>query len=246
MNLAAVLLVLLAGAAVGATSIGGILVVPVLTTIAGVPVREAIAASNFSFLFTGAAAIVLQRLLPREALPSMRLVYGAALLGAALGALTLAWLPVALVRLGVAALAIFSGVMALRPSRPGINADTGQLPTRGWTLMAVGAGVGCASAWSGTGGPVLLLPILMLLRVPTALAIAMAQGIQLPIAGSTALVNIASGQLDLRLGLLLGAVVLLGWGVGWWLARRIAVLALRRALAFGLIAVGLAYGWQSL
>ena len=52
MTLIAALLVVLAGLAVGATSIGGILLVPALTVAADVPVHAAIAASNFSFLFT--------------------------------------------------------------------------------------------------------------------------------------------------------------------------------------------------
>ncbi len=246
MTLIAALLVVLAGLAVGATSIGGILVVPTLTVAADVPVHAAIAASNFSFLFTGAAAIALQRAASRSAQPPLIGLYLAALAGAALGALTLQWLPSSMIRAVVAVLAVLSGGMAL------VQAKHGDVPAdaRGWmrgpVMLALGAAVGCGSAWSGTGGPMLLLPVLIFARVPTTLAIAMAQGIQLPIAGAASAVNLLSGQLDLRIGLMLGALLMLGWVAGFAIARRVPAAALRRLLAFALIAVGLAYGWQPL
>ena len=115
-------LVVFAGFAVGVTSIGGIFVVPTLTAIGGVPLREAIAASNFSFAFGGAAALILKgrrrvavNVAGSAAAPAS--FYWAALIGAAFGALTLQWLPLALVRVVVAFLAVLSGVLALRPAR---------------------------------------------------------------------------------------------------------------------------------
>ena len=247
MNLTAALLVVLAGLAVGATSIGGILVVPTLTVAADVPVHAAIAASNFSFLFTGAAAIALQRAAPRGTRPPLLIgIYIAALAGAALGALTLQWLPSSPIRGVVAVLAVFSGGMALMQAKHGDAPATARGWMRGPVLLALGAAVGCGSAWSGTGGPVLLLPVLIFARVPTTLAIAMAQGIQLPIAGAASVVNLLSGQLDLGLGLMLGALLMLGWAAGFAFARRVPAAALRRLLAFTLIAVGIAYGWQPL
>lgn len=246
MNLTAALLVILAGLAVGATSIGGILVVPVLTALADVPVHTAIAAANFSFLFTGAAAIALQRAAPRGTLPPLGALYAGALAGAALGALTLQWLPPALIRMVVAALAILSGGLALtQPGLAGTPAG-GHRWMRAPAMFVLGAAVGCASAWSGTGGPLTLLPVLIFARVPTALAIAMAQGVQMPIAGAASAVNLLSGQLDLRVGLLLAGMLMTGWAAGFALARRVPTAALRRALALMLIAVGLAYGWQGI
>lgn len=246
MTLIAALLVVLAGLAVGATSIGGILVVPTLTVAADVPVHAAIAASNFSFLFTGAAAIALQRAASRSAQPPLIGLYMAALAGAALGALTLQWLPSSMIRAVVAVLAVLSGGMALVQAKHGDASATARGWMRGPVMLALGAAVGCGSAWSGTGGPMLLLPVLIFARVPTTLAIAMAQGIQLPIAGAASAVNLLSGQLDLRIGLMLGALLMLGWVAGFAIARRVPAAALRRLLAFALIAVGLAYGWQPL
>ena len=91
----------------------------------------------------------------------------------------------------------------------------------------------------------LLLPILIFARVPTALAITMAQGIQMPVAGAASAVNLLSGQLELRTGLILGGLLMLGRSAGRMFARRVPIAALRRMLAFGLVAVGLGYGWQT-
>lgn len=249
MSLLTALLLLLAGLAVGATSIGGIVVVPVLTEMAGVPIREAIAASSFGFLFTGAAAVFLQAITARttgsKSPPPFGRLYGAALAGAALGALTLSWLPPTLVRSVIAALAVLSGVVAMSRSGPAWTPEAIQYPQRSSTLIALGAVVGCASAWSGTGGPVLLLPILMLARVPTALSIEMAQGVQLPIAAAATAVNILNGTLNFQLGMLLGVLLLFGWGVGRILSRHLPVFVLRQLIAWGITAVGLWYGWQS-
>lgn len=244
MNLAAALMVLCAGLAVGATSIGGILVVPTLTSVAGIPVHEAIAAANFGFLFTGAAAVWLQRSSAPDAqshsISRPGAFYLAAFTGAALGAFTLGWLPAAMVRALVAAVAILSGSVALVGMRP---AAATTLAPRMVTL--IGLGVGCASAWSGTGGPVLLLPVLILARMPLALAISLAQGVQLPIAGAATLVNVAAGRLDPQFGLMLGLLLVVGWAVGRRFARNLSMRVMQRVVAVSLISVGLGFGWQT-
>ena len=247
MSLAAALILFLAGLAVGATSIGGILVVPVMTELAAVPIQAAIAASSCAFLFTGVAAVGLQAMTARTARSDAPLpirLYLAALGGAAIGALTLAWLPSVMMRGVIAALALLSGLMTLYGTAPAAPADARAQPLpAAWTL-AMGLAVGCASAWSGTGGPLVLLPILMLARAPTLASIEMAQGIQLPIAAAATTVNIVNGALNLQLGLLLGGLLLAGWGIGRKLSRRLPVAVLRRLVACGITTVGLWYGWQ--
>ncbi|GGX15701.1 hypothetical protein GCM10007242_22840 [Pigmentiphaga litoralis] len=268
-------LIVVAGLAVGATSIGGILVVPVLTTLAGLPVAQAVPASTFGFLFTGIAAMVwLRRRQAREAAgidaaagngagvlaadrtrprapgaaltgPQPMALYGWALLGAALGALTLQWLPSTAAQLGVAALAIVSGCQTLLARKARAEGAMPAALHGRAAVAALGLVVGCGSAWSGTGGPVILLPLLMCVGAPTRLSIAWAQGIQLPIALSATAVNLATGQLDLRLGLVLGALLVLGWVAGTAIAARMPTRVLKVGVAVALIAVGLAYCLRS-
>jgi uncharacterized membrane protein YfcA len=234
MLMLAALGVLLAGLAIGATSIGGVLVVPVLGALAQVDPGRAVAAASLGFAFTGAAAWWLA---PRPAGGGRNLALdGCALAGAALGALTLAWLPAGGVRLTVGLIALGSGLYALF-GRERQRAT----PLPAAALATLGLVVGCLSAWSGTGGPVVLLPLLALLGVPASVGVDAAQRVQLPVALAATAVNFAAGRLDILLGLGIGVLVLAGWSGGRWLARRLPVPRLRQAVALALIATGLAY-----
>jgi len=62
------------------------------------------------------------------------------------------------------------------------------------TLTGVGFVVGVGSALTGTGGPTLLLPLLVWLRVPMLTAVGLAQAIQL-LARAVAVLLIAAGIL---------------------------------------------------
>ena len=247
MLLAAASLIVVAGAAIGATGIGGILVVPALTSLAGVGPTEAIAASSFAFLFTGLAALWRQRTQPAGVAPSgdsMAWLCGAACLGAGLGAALAHLLPAQALRGGVALLALLSGAHALFAAslRGGVSRA---LPGTG-ALVALGVLVGTGSALSGTGGPVLLLPALLFIGVPIRQSVLAAQGVQLPVALAATGVHLLNGRLDLRLGLLLALALMGGWWLGTWAADRLPTHALRRGVALGLVGTGLWYGLPGL
>ena len=225
--------VLLAGVAIGATSIGGVFVVPVLGALAQVEPDRAVAAASLGFAFTGAAAWWHA---PRDAQGGSVPLGLSALAGAALGALTLAWMPGGGVRLAVGVVALTSGLFALF-GRSWQRAA----PLPAGVLVLLGLVVGALSAWSGTGGPVVLLPLLALLGVPATVGLDAAQRVQLPVALAATAVNFAAGRLDLLLGLAIGVLVLAGWAIGRRLAQRLPVQRLRQAVALALIATGLAY-----
>ena len=234
MTALAAALVLLCGVAVGATSIGGVMVVPVLTLLADVPATQAVAAASLGFLFPAVAAYGSSR--DGAAAGGQRVLHVGALVGAALGALTLAWMPPGAVRTTVGVLAVVSGVYSL------IGRSRSQVKDVGAAGRALlGLGVGCASAWSGTGGPVVLLPLLALLGWSAADAVDAAQRIQLPVALAATTVNLGAGRLDVALGLGLGVLVLAGWFIGRALSRRLPVRRLQQLVALALIAVGLSY-----
>lgn len=239
---ATLLLIVVAGAAIGATGIGGVLVVPALTLLAGQDVLAAVAASSFAFAATGAAALW-RSPAPGAAAPRLRWLHGTALLGALVGAAVAPAFPPQVLGGGIAALALASGLHALVDRRPpSLHGDLPRAPA----LAALGLAVGVGSALSGTGGPVLLLPLLMLLRAPLQPAIAAAQGIQLPVALAASGVHAAAGRLDLRLGLALAVALLAGWWVGHRLARHAPTAHLRRAVAVCLVLTGVWTGWALL
>lgn len=232
-------LVLVAGLAIGATSIGGVLVVPVLTTLAEIDPGRAVAAASLGFAFTGAAAWLAGR--SDDAAHSGPIgrslaLDGSVLAGAALGALTLAWLPAGLLRTAVGLIALGSGVHALIGRT---RARSTALPAP--VLALLGGSVGCLSAWSGTGGPVVLLPLLALAGMPPAGAVDAAQRVQLPVALAATAVNFAAGRLDWALGTAIGLLVLAGWALGRRIARGLPAQRLRQAVAFALIGAGFAY-----
>jgi uncharacterized membrane protein YfcA len=93
---------------------------------------------------------------------------------------------------------------------------------------------------------VLILPLLMLLGAPLRSAIALAQGVQLPVAIAATCVHAVAGRLDVRLAVGLGALLMVGSWLGYRVAEVVPSVALKRVVAVGLVATGVAYGWNSL
>ena len=233
-------LVLLAGLAIGATSIGGVLLVPALTAVAGMPLPAAIAATSVAFLMAG--LWTLQLLARRRGAwpPTLLPLAAAALVGAVIGAWLVPQVPARWVQGWIGVLALASGVYGWITA--GRSAD-GQRP---WPGAAVNAGlgllVGMGSALSGTGGPVLLLPVLLLAGLPAAPAVLAALAVQVPIALASVATHVAIGTLGTAqwpLGLAVGALLVAGASLGAALAQRASPAGLRRGTAIVLVVTGL-------
>jgi uncharacterized membrane protein YfcA len=232
---------LAAGLLVGLTGIGGVLLVPVLTGVAGLALERAVPACMFGFLFSSLyAAFIHLRRARLSARPVAALCVAAAC-GAALGAATLEGLPELGVRLFVAALALASGLHALASHR--VRAER----TPGAGLLAVlGVAVGYGSAISGTGGPVMLIPILLALGTPVPSAIALGVAAGLPITAAATVVYGLEGRIDVRLALTLAALLVAGTWAGARLLARLSGRALTVTVAWTLVGVGLWFGVASL
>lgn len=235
--------VLLAGALIGATGIGGVLVVPALTQFGGLELPHAIAASAAAFALPGIAALFWLR---RDGAwqPRWFVLLATALPAAAAGAALVHRVDGAWLLAGVGLLALFSGARSLWQARqPGAATPPApELTTPALALL--GAGVGFASGLTGTGGPVLLVPALLILRQPTLLVVAAAQAIQLPVAAAAGAAHAASGALDLPLALLLGVLLLAGSFAGQAASRRLPVPTLQTLVSLLLVGVGLWFGWR--
>lgn len=243
-------LILLAGVAIGATSIGGVLVVPVLSALGGVPVPQAIAAASLAFLPTGLLGWWgVRRGPPDGGAPrpaSQWPLHMTALIGALAGAAAVHTVPADVVRAGIALLAAASGFHGLyggfhpQTAWPRGAAVRG-MPGPGFQ-SGLGLAVGFGSATSGTGGPVLLLPLLTLCRVPAAPAVTAAMAVQLPVAVAASAAHLVAGHLPLALGIQTGATLLAGAWAGRRLARRLPARTLRIGMSLCLIAVAVWYG----
>lgn len=232
--------VLLAGALIGATGIGGVLLVPVLTKLGGVPLPQAIAAASLGFALPALVALGPLRREPAMAARCLPLLAGA-LAGAAAGALMVRWLPAGLLMAGVTALVLFAGWRGLLAGAAPEPASSAPLGTA--ALLALGALVGLGSALTGTGGPVLVIPLLMLLRQPVAFAIVAAQAVQLPVALASSTVHAIEGRLDLPLAALCGVLMLAGSIAGQRAAAGLDMRELQRLVALLLLAVGAWFTW---
>ena len=234
MGLALPVLAVVVGVLVGMVGVGGVLLPPGLVALGDLTANEATATSTWAFVFTGVVGTVAYA--RRGVVPwgmLARLTVGV-VPAAFLGALVNATLPASVVLLGLAALTLVVGVQQLRPravreTRDGLGTAA---------LVAVGAFVGFGSALTGTGGPVLLVPVLLMLGVAPLRAVAASQAVQLPVVVAGSVGYVQTGLVDIRLGTALGCLAALAVVAGAVVATRIPAEGLRRIVALACIAAG--------
>lgn len=241
---------LIAGLLIGCIGIGGVIVVPILHYALGVPIHTAIGAAMMAYLVSGAigTAVFGNKQSIRWAMAPW--LWAGAMPGALAGALAANWAPGPLLELAIGALTVGSGAHALlRPPVPPTDAGPdSQAELSRTTLGVVGAVTGFGSSLTGTGGPLVLIPIMLWLGAPVLTAIGLAQAIQLPIAVTATAGNAAAGTLNPALGALIGLGLALGtWG-GAHLAHVLPRAVLFRIVAVVLVAVGMSIvlriGWR--
>ena len=235
-------LALISGILIGCIGIGGVFLVPCLS-LAGVDVHAAIGASMFSFIFSGAIGVWLYARHGSIAWRSAAWLAAGAAPGAFLGALLVAHTRGDILLLLVGATVAFAGWRVLR--RAGSKPDSRHVRLAPLLLAGIGAAVGIGSALTGTGGPVLLVPLLMWLGAPVLTAVGLSQAIQVPIALMASLGNFWTGSLELPLTALLSIGVTFGSVVGARIAHAVPAHFLTRLVAVALVLVGAIVAVQS-
>ena len=161
----------------------------------------------------------------------------ATLPGAFVGALALGYAPKRLSLAVLAALLVAAGVRVL--SQRALAERHGV--TRATSLRAdcaVGVFGGFVSALTGTGGPMVLVPIELWRGVPLLAAVAIGQVAQLPIAATATLGNALAGGVDIVAASAIGVALVPGVFVGRRVASALPLAWLTRALAVLLIVLG--------
>lgn len=229
------LLVLVVGMLVGSIGIGGVLQVPVLRYLGDYAMHTIIPACMLAYLLPGMVGAMVYHRHGNLHWPSAwRLCLGA-MPGALLGAWLLPMAPALLLELLVAALILFSGFDALVRKTPKDTAG-GSLQTSGY--FAVGLVTGTASALTGAGGPLMLVPLLIWFRVPVRIIVGLGQIIQIPISIMATAGNLKNGAVDLQLSLWLAIVLSAGVFLGGWAAHRLPEQGLKKTVAVLLVLVG--------
>lgn len=227
------------GLLIGMVGIGGILLIPAIEALAGIGTRQAMGTALFSFIFT---AVIGTWMFARRGSVDWRVALpvclGATLCGY-LGALLNSVLGSHWLNLALSLVIIFAGASVLRPLGSGWFVT--RLSPRGrWALLAaIGGSVGFVAGLTGVGGPVLSIPVMVVLGFSPLVAIATGQVIQVAAATSGTIGYLAHGAVDFTLAAWLTVVQLAGLvlGVRWGHSRNTG--QLKRMVATVCLGVGL-------
>lgn len=206
------------GFAVGATGIGGFLLIPAMIALVGLPIRTAIGTALVVAAVTGAiAALLYARRGSVDRTIAWPLAAGAGVCGI-IGGWTSQWLPTALIVGALGALMIIGSVRVFRQAA--VAHAPSARPRRGVEVALVG-GIGAASGLvagiTGVGGPLVSVPLLRMCAYPVLGSIG-ASYVMMTVAGTSgALVYAQAGQVWVAgLGLLMPTQVL-----GIWIGTRL-------------------------
>jgi uncharacterized membrane protein YfcA len=239
-ELAALLLIaFIVGALIGAMGVGGILLIPALATLGHLSIHEAMATALFTFVFTGVTGTVLFQ---RKGSIDWRITLPA-IAGALLLAFAGGWLNSrtegSTLRLLLAGFVVFAGAYILFPWRRRREPVLQSHPLEQRIVLgAVGCVSGLASGLTGVGGPVVSVPLMLLLGFPTLASVGASQVIQIIAALSGTAANVSFGSIDFRLA---GAVVVMevaGMLAGVKLAHVVNQALLRSAVGIVCVVVG--------
>lgn len=106
-------------------------------------------------------------------------------------------------------------------------------------LAGVGIAVGLPGGLLGVGGPVLAVPLMVVLGVPMLLSVALAQVQSIFISGFATVGYMVHDAVDWYLALFLTIPLLIGTISGWYIAQRIKASKLQVSLALVLIFLGI-------
>ena len=213
---------LLVGVIIGAVGIGGVALAPALILIGGVEPHQATAISLIGFTLTGVVSVALH--LRDGAFPrglARRLSVGL-LPGAFIGGWLAGRIPGEVILGALSAVCLASALWTIVRSRGGgAEAEAGRDDLDPPVAGPLGLAVGFGSALTGTSGPVLLTPALMMLGLATRPAIAVGQVIQLAVTPAGALGYLLRTRPDLGLTAVLGAATAAGTAIGICGLRRL-------------------------
>ena len=231
------------GALIGGVGVGGVLLAPALDITGSTSVHGAIPICMLVFVFSGLVGTAIYARRKVVSWPVLGPLSAGACPAAFAGAIALAYVPTNLVKAMIAAVVIGAGIQAVRKTGH-MAAKTRTMSTH--MLIVLGALVGFGSSLTGTGGPLILLPILMFAGVNVLQAVGLAQAIQIPIGIFATASNLMMSRIDLELGAWLTVTVVIGVYVGANFIHTQAPDKLRYWIGPALILAGAVYGGATL
>jgi uncharacterized membrane protein YfcA len=229
------LLGLTSGLMIGCIGIGGVILVPALVFLADIPIKIGIPAAMAAYILSGIVATAVFA-------SHKSIHWGMTLwlcIGAAPAAFAGAWsVSIANPRILEAGLGFLTFVSGLNSLRRHDETHASGVNLSNKVLLPIGAVTGFLSSVSGTGGPLVLVPILISMSVPVLTAVGLSQAVQLPVAIAATFGNVLYGKLDLVLVGVLAATLTVGSWYGARLAHVVPRAILRGIVSAVLVIVG--------
>lgn len=217
---------------IGTVGVGGVLLIPALIWLAGVPVHQATATALFSFLFTGLLGTWLyQRRGSIDWNITLPVLAGASIFSY-LGAKANAMVNVHTLTLIIALVIMFAGTYILFPARhENGNHRDGRSRAQQFLLLLVGALAGFGSGLSGAGGPLFSVPIMLALGFVPLAVVGTSQVLQIVAALAGTLGNLQFGSVHFVFAAWITLFELAGVVAGVRAAHVASVTVLRRTAA---------------
>ena len=224
------------GVLIGCVGIGGVLLVPFLTYILGFGIHMSIAAAMFGYIFVGiVGAIVYARHGSIEWSKAIWMVLGA-MPAAYFGSFLVSIIPASGLELVISMLVLSAGINALYRNTEVVHERKISDPV---ALFTIGSITGAGSAITGTGGPLIAVPILVSLKVSGHAAIGFSQAVQSPLAVLATAGNFFYGIVDVAVGSTVAAGLVVGGYFGAKLAISLKPAMMSMLVAWVLVIVGL-------
>jgi uncharacterized membrane protein YfcA len=229
---------LTSGVLIGCIGIGGVILIPALVYFAGVPIRVGIPAAMAAYLLPGIVATAIFARKKSIHWDMAAWICAGATPTAFAGAWAVSVVNPRILEATLGLLTLLSGINSLKMLKIEDAAVPSTSQPHNRSLLVVGAITGFLSSVSGTGGPLVLVPILISIAVPVLTAVGLSQVIQLPVAVAATFGNIFYGHIDLTLAGLLTLSLTVGAWCGAKLAHILPRMILRRIVSVVLLVVG--------
>jgi len=232
------------GVTMGSTSIGAVLLVPVLMALAGMPVHIAAGTVLASGIATASLAVWLHA---RRGAVQWRLVWPlciGGIPGSWLGASLAASVPARPLTAVIGVLIVVASFAALRPP-PQVAGTPRTRFAEDAVLVGIGAIAGVCAGLSGAGGPIFTLPMMLAAGFAPLAVVGASTAFTLAASGSGTVANLRTSLLDLGALAAMTPFLLAGIATGVRIAHALPVPLLRR-LAIGLcILAGALMVWRA-
>lgn len=226
------------GLIIGASGVGGVLLIPLLTYFGGLTIHQSMATALFSFFFTGViATITYQRYGSIDWKITIPVCAGSLLTSYA-GAYVNAYTNAALLYAILGLIIIISSGFALYPPKKTNVAGKLGRRERFLALLGIGLGVGFLCGLTGIGGGLVSIPVMLVLGFHPLASISTGQVLQSIVAISGSISNIANGFVDFGIVWWVTLLELVGVAAGVRIAHKVPAATLKKSVSILCLVIG--------